>query len=92
MKLTTPDIHTFQRFMFRNGREQHQKKVTKTVAQKTTKSLVQQMNDGTYHQTCTLLPSAMEGCSNNTDSDDNEKSEPNSQQMLHLYRELMLEN
>ena len=77
--------------MYHNGRELRQKKVTKIVAQKTTKSLLQQMQDGTYHQTCTLLPSAMEGCSSEIDVESTNENEPNSQQMLHLYREFMLE-
>ena len=69
--------------MYHNGRELRQKKVSREEARKTTKSLLWSMNDGSYHETCTLLPSAMQGCTDETTIDITNESKPQSQEMLH---------
>ena len=78
--------------MYHNGRELLQNKVSKKVTQKATRSMLRQMHDGTYHQICTLLPSAKMGCSDETAINVSEENVSYSQDMLHIYRNLILED
>ena len=50
------------------------------------------MNNDTYHQACILLLSTIQGCNNKTMIDVSNETQPQSQEMLHHYRELILED
>ena len=91
-KLSSPDTTAYQRMMYHNGRELRQNKVSKKVAQKTTRSMLRQMHDGTYHQICTLLPSTKMGYSDETAINISEENVSYSQDMLHIYRDLILKD